>query len=140
MNSDIKTSVSPLPIDTTRLALEVETSSCGAVVTFSGNVRSNDKGKEVLTLTYEIHPSSHAVLENVVRSICEKHDILNARVAHRYGPILIGESALFVAVSAPHREPAFLACTELVDEIKLRLPIWKHQSFADGTDEWVNSA
>ena len=140
MSSDIKTFVSPLQIDVKKLAMEVEGSAFGAVVTFSGNVRSSDNGKEVLALTYEIHPTSAEILDHVVRSVCAKYEILSARVAHRYGTIQIGESALFVAVAAPHRQPAFLACTELVDQIKLNLPIWKHQTFADGTDEWVNSA
>jgi molybdopterin synthase catalytic subunit len=140
VNMNIQTLITESPINAVKLASEVESVECGAVVTFSGNVRNHDKNQEVLSLTYEIHPSSAAVLEKVVQEICLKHAIANARVAHRYGPIHIGETALFVAVSAPHRQSALIACTELIDEIKLQIPIWKHQTFADGTDEWVNSA
>jgi len=140
MSSNIETFVSESPIDATKLTSEVESPECGAVVTFSGNVRSHDKGQDVLALTYEIHPTSADVLKKVVSEVCEKHQIRNARVAHRFGSIAIGEAALFVAVSAPHRQAALAACSELVDEVKLQIPIWKHQTFADGTDEWVNSA
>jgi molybdopterin synthase catalytic subunit len=66
--------------------------------------------------------------------------VLAIAVVHRVGPIAIGESALVAAVSSAHREEAFAACTALVDLTKERLPVWKHQVFADGTDEWVNCA
>ena len=61
-------------------------------------------------------------------------------VSHRIGPLVIGDVALACAVAADHRKEAFAACAELVDEVKRLLPVWKHQLFADGTDEWVGSA
>ena len=61
-------------------------------------------------------------------------------LAHRHGLIPIGECAFVVAVSAGHRQAAFEACSEIVDEVKRQIPIWKHQTFLDGTDEWVNFA
>ena len=61
-------------------------------------------------------------------------------VSHRIGPLTIGDVALACAVAADHRQAAFVTCAELVDEIKQRLPVWKHQAFTDGSDEWVNSA
>ena len=60
-------------------------------------------------------------------------------VSHRVGPLAIGDVALAAAVSTAHRAEAFALCARLVDEVKARLPVWKHQIFADGTDEWVNS-
>jgi molybdopterin synthase catalytic subunit len=60
-------------------------------------------------------------------------------VSHRVGKLAIGEVALACAVAADHRREAFATCSELVEEIKRMLPVWKHQSFADGGDEWVNS-
>jgi molybdopterin synthase catalytic subunit len=60
-------------------------------------------------------------------------------VSHRVGALDVGEVALACAVSADHRQAAFATCAELVDEIKRALPVWKHQAFTDGTDEWVNS-
>jgi molybdopterin synthase catalytic subunit len=59
-------------------------------------------------------------------------------VSHRIGPLEIGDVALACAVAAEHRREAFAACSDLVDDVKARLPIWKHQVFTDGTDEWVN--
>jgi molybdopterin synthase catalytic subunit len=59
-------------------------------------------------------------------------------VSHRYGDLKIGDVALAAAVATAHRAAAFAACARLVDLVKKRLPIWKHQLFADGTDEWVN--
>lgn len=119
---------------------QVESSQAGAVATFSGNVRSVDHGKEVTRLSYEIHPSTEQVLNEVVRDVVLRHNVISVAVAHRYGEIAIGESAFIVSVSAEHRGEAFAACTEIVDEVKARIPIWKHQVFADGTDEWVNCA
>ena len=70
----------------------------------------------------------------------ERFDVIAVAVAHRTGPLAIGDCALAAAVSAAHRGEAFAACTAIVEETKARLPVWKHQYFADGTDEWVNCA
>jgi molybdopterin synthase catalytic subunit len=119
---------------------QVESSLAGAVATFSGNVRSLDHGKQVVRLSYEIHPSTEQVLKEVVHDVAGRHDLIAVAVAHRYGEIAIGESALIVAISAVHRGDAFIACSAMVDKIKAQMPIWKHQVFEDGTDEWVNCA
>ena len=118
----------------------VEDPRAGAIVTFSGDVRNHDKGKEVHTLNYEIHPSAQDVIEKIANEVAAKYEITNLATAHRYGAIAIGESAFVVAISAPHRGPAFECCRELVERIKSELPIWKFQTFADGSTEWVNSA
>lgn len=122
------------------LISQVEATEAGAIATFSGNVRSLDHGKQVSKLSYEVHPSTETVLNEVVRKVIAGHSIIGVAVAHRYGEIPIGESAFLVAVSAPHRAEAFTACMDLVDEVKAQIPIWKHQIFTDGTDEWVNCA
>jgi len=116
----------------------VESDSCGAIVTFIGNVRAFDHGKEIASLSYEIHPSTEATLREVVQEVADRHKIKHVSVAHRYGEIPIGESAFIVAVSSEHRAEAFAACMQIVDEVKARIPIWKHQVFADGSEEWVN--
>ncbi len=127
-------------IDLPDFVAQVESTSAGAVATFSGNVRTHDLGKEVSSLSYEIHPSTEQVLKEVVKDIAQRHQIISVSVAHRFGDIELGQSALIVAVSAEHRGEAFATCAEMVDEIKAKIPIWKHQIFADGTDEWVNCA
>jgi molybdopterin synthase catalytic subunit len=122
------------------LATLVQGNKSGAVVTFSGDVRNHDGGKEVSTLTYEIHPSAQDVLATVVKDVAARFAINDVAVAHRFGDIEIGECAFAVAVSADHREAAFDACSALVNTVKEKLPIWKHQVFADGSDQWVNFA
>jgi molybdopterin synthase catalytic subunit len=114
--------------------------SAGAVVTFSGDVRDHDHGRAVTRLEYEGHPTAAAVIAQVADEVAAKHDVISVAVLHRVGHLQIGDSALVVAVSAAHRREAFVACADLVDEVKHRLPVWKHQVFADGTDEWVNCA
>ena len=127
-------------ISVAELANALRSNVSGAVVTFSGDVRDNDHGRAVATLEYEAHPTAQNLLEKVAREVADRHDVLGLAVAHRHGPIPIGESALVAAVAAKHRKAAFDACSELVDEVKAQIPIWKHQVFADGTDEWVNCA
>jgi molybdopterin synthase catalytic subunit len=110
----------------------------GAVVTFQGVVRDHDHGRGVTLLEYEGHPSAAAVLREVADEIAADPDVYAVAVSHRIGTLKIGDVALVAAVSTAHRAAAFAACARLVDEAKARLPIWKHQIFADGTDEWVN--
>ncbi|HEX7405033.1 MAG TPA: molybdenum cofactor biosynthesis protein MoaE [Candidatus Nanopelagicaceae bacterium] len=128
------------PIHVEVLSRDVQSESCGAIVTFCGDVRDNDHGKKVASLKYEVHPSAQEILMQVVRKVANRHDVVKVAVAHRYGEIPIGESAFIVAVSAVHRIAAFEACSELVDEVKAQIPIWKYQVFTDGTNEWVHSA
>lgn len=127
-------------ITAAHLADLVSGNKSGAVVTFSGNVRNHDGGKEVSKLSYEIHPSAQDVLTKIVTEVSAGYEINEVAVAHRYGDIAIGECAFAVAVSADHREAAFEACSALVNKVKDELPIWKHQVFVDGTDQWVNFA
>lgn len=127
-------------ISAAHLATLVQENKSGAVVTFSGEVRNHDGGKDVATLTYEIHPSAQEVLASIVSEVSARFAVNDIAVAHRYGDIAIGECAFAVAVSADHREAAFNACSALVNTVKEKLPIWKHQVFTDGSDQWVNFA
>ena len=118
----------------------VEDDAAGAVVTFAGVVRDHDGGKGVRDLTYEGHPSAGDVIAEVVTELSARWTGVRAvAVSHRVGHLAIGDVALACAVAAEHRGQAFSACSDLVDEVKARLPVWKHQHFTDGTDEWVNS-
>lgn len=128
------------PITVAQMSAAVTSSAAGAVVTFSGDVRDNDHGRAVASLEYEAHPSAQVVLDRVAAEVAERHDIESLAVAHRYGPIAMGQAALVAAVAAKHRGAAFAACMDLVDSVKEQIPVWKHQVFADGTDEWVNCA
>ncbi|ASR38217.1 molybdenum cofactor biosynthesis protein MoaB [Prauserella marina] len=118
----------------------VRDAGAGAVVSFGGVVRDHDDGRSVTSLFYEGHPSAGEVLARVVAEVAGHRPGLRAvAVSHRLGALEIGDVALACAVAADHRAEAFAACAELVDEVKARLPVWKHQKFTDGTDEWVNS-
>ncbi|GAB1688434.1 molybdenum cofactor biosynthesis protein MoaE [Krasilnikovia sp. M28-CT-15] len=110
----------------------------GAVVSFQGVVRDHDHGRGVTLLEYEGHPSAEAVLREVAAEVAADPAVYAVAVSHRIGTLRIGDVALVAAVSTAHRGAAFAACGRLVDEVKARLPIWKRQVFADGTDEWVN--
>ena len=119
----------------------VATESAGAVVGFAGVVRDHDGGRGVVRLEYSAHPGAEQTLFEVLAEVVAAAPGVRAVAAsHRIGPLRIGEAALVVAVAADHRGAAFQACARLVDRIKECLPVWKHQFFADGTDEWVNSA
>jgi len=136
MRADVTTQI----IEVEQLAALVRDERAGAVVVFSGDVRNHDGGKEVLTLTYEIHPTANDQIALITHVLLRQRDVTKVALSHRYGEIAIGETAFAVAVSAEHREAAFETCSAIVDEIKAKLPIWKHQRFSDGTDEWVNTA
>jgi len=110
----------------------------GAVVSFVGVVRDHDHGRGVSRLEYEGHPSALDVLRAVAEEIDADPYVIAIAVSHRVGPLEVGDIALAAAVSTAHRAAAFAACGRLVDRVKEKLPIWKHQVFADGTDEWVN--
>lgn len=124
-----------------RLVLDAANGTAGAVVGFVGVVRNHDHGHDVVALEYSSHPSAGDVVEEVVTEIADAAKGVRAvAVSHRIGDLYVGDAAFVVAVAADHRRAAFETCALLVDEVKARLPIWKHQRFADGTDEWVGSA
>ena len=115
--------------------------SAGAVVGFVGMIRDHDAGRRVVRLEYSAHPSAPQVIAEVVAEVAEQSSGVRAVAAsHRIGALRIGEAALVAAVAADHRQAAFATCAQLVDTITARLPVWKHQFFDDGTDEWVGSA
>ncbi len=135
-----RTAVVDEPLSVEEHARLVDDAAAGAVVTFGGVVRDHDGGRSVERLAYEGHPSAADVLAEVVSDLSGKWTGVRAvAVSHRLGALAIGDVALACAVAAEHRGQAFAACSELVDEVKARLPVWKHQHFSDGSDEWVNS-
>lgn len=115
--------------------------SAGAVVGFSGVVRDHDGGRSVRGLDYSAHPTAAEVVARIAAEVASTSPGVRAvAVSHRIGHLAIGDAALVCAVAADHRRAAFETCARLVDEVKAQLPVWKHQLFADGTDEWVGSA
>ena len=110
---------------------------CGAVSLFVGVVRDHDHGEPVTALDYSSHPSAADELARVCREVAARHSVSRVAAVHRSGHLEVGDLAVVVGVSAPHRGEAMEACRDLIDTLKSTVPIWKHQQFPDGTDEWV---
>jgi molybdopterin synthase catalytic subunit len=127
-------------LDVDEHARLVDDPAAGAVVTFAGVVRDHDGGRSVSDLEYSAHPTAESVVAQVAADVAARATGVRAiAVSHRVGRLGIGDVALACAVAADHRKEAFDTCAELVEEVKRLLPVWKHQAFADGSDEWVNS-
>jgi molybdopterin synthase catalytic subunit len=128
----------PLSVDEVMGA--VTDPAAGGIAVFTGVVRDHDRGRPVRRLTYSAHPSAAAELNRVVGKIAVAYDLRGVAVLHRLGTLSVGETAVIVAVSSPHRGDAFDACRALIDEVKSAVPIWKQQEFGNGESEWVNCA
>lgn len=129
------------PIELAEHEALVANASAGAVVSFAGVVRDHDGGRTVTRLEYSGHPTAQQTLAEVAAEIAADCQGVRAiAVSHRIGTLQIGDAALVAAVAADHRGAAFDTCARLVDTVKARLPVWKHQFFADGSEEWVGSA
>jgi molybdopterin synthase catalytic subunit len=111
----------------------------GGIATFVGVVRERDHGQGVAALDYTSHPSARQVLRELAEGLATGDDVIRLAVVHRVGHLEIGDIAVVVAVSAVHRGAALDVCRELIDAVKATVPIWKHQIFEDGSDEWVGT-
>jgi molybdopterin synthase catalytic subunit len=131
-------SVSDQALRAERYEAAVEHPRAGGRVVFCGVVRERDHGRSVVELEYQGHPSAEQVLAEIAARFADEPDVLALAVSHRVGRLVVGDVALVAAVATEHRREAFEICARFVDEVKHRLPIWKRQVFADGTDEWVN--
>jgi molybdopterin synthase catalytic subunit len=127
-----------LSVDEVRAA--VADPAVGGIALFAGAVRDSDHDRDVTGLSYSAHPSAVGELRRVADVIAEKFKVTGIAAVHRIGDLAIGDLAVVVAVSSPHRAEALDACRELIDELKAAVPIWKHQRFTDGASEWVGSA
>jgi molybdopterin synthase catalytic subunit len=125
----------PLSVDEVFRA--VADPAAGGTAVFVGAVRSQDGGRSVTDLGYSAHPSALDELRTVAGEVAAAHDVVAMAAVHRVGDLAVGDLAVVVAVSCAHRGEAFVACRALIDELKSRVPIWKHQVFADGDEEWV---
>jgi molybdopterin synthase catalytic subunit/molybdopterin converting factor small subunit len=126
-----------ISIDDTRKA--VEHSGAGAVCTFCGLVRDHAEGKDVVRLDYEAHESlAEKEMRRVLDGVVAEHPEVRLAAVHRVGSLRIGDVAVCVAASAPHRKEAFEACQKAIDRIKESVPLWKKEWGSDGQAHWVN--
>jgi molybdopterin synthase catalytic subunit len=136
--STVLVSVSAEPLDVAAHEAAVARAAAGASVVFCGVVRDVDHRRPVVELEYQGHPSAERVLQDIAAEVAADEDVLALAVSHRVGVLAVGDVALVAAVATAHRREAFDVCARLVEQVKHRLPIWKRQVFADGSDEWVN--
>ncbi len=127
----------PLSVDEVRNA--VADPAAGGEAVFVGAVRDHDDGKEVAALGYSAHPSALDRLWQVAHRVVAEHPVIGLAAVHRVGDLAVGDLAVVVAVSCAHRGDAFDACRALIDDLKASVPIWKHQQFRDGGEEWVGT-
>ena len=125
------------PLDVDEVLAAVDDAAAGGVTLFVGKVRDHDGGRDVTGLDYTAHPTALDRLTEVCRAVAGKYDVHAIAAVHRIGTLAIGDAAVVIATSAAHRGVAFDASRELIDTLKATVPIWKHQQFSDGSDEWV---
>jgi molybdopterin synthase catalytic subunit len=128
---------SPLSVDEVLAALDDP--AAGGLTLFVGRVRDHDHGKGVTGLDYSAHPTAMASLQQVCDRVAAAHDISALAAVHRVGRLEVGDLAVIVAAAAAHRGQAFAAARDLIDTLKAEVPVWKHQAFTDGSEEWVGS-
>jgi molybdopterin synthase catalytic subunit len=127
----------PLSVDEVLVA--VSDPAAGGTCLFVGTVRDVDGGRAVTELEYSAHPSVAQVFAEVADEVLSASSVTALAAVHRVGELKVGDIAVIVAAAAPHRAEAFGACRRFIDELKARVPIWKHQLFDDGGEEWVGS-
>ncbi|MET7685853.1 molybdenum cofactor biosynthesis protein MoaE [Streptomyces sp. NPDC005423] len=113
--------------------------AAGGTALFVGTVRNHDGGADVDGLGYSCHPSAEDELRRIAEKVAAEYPVRALAAVHRVGELAVGDLAVVVAVSCPHRGEAFEACRRLIDDLKHEVPIWKHQSFSDGTEGWVGA-
>lgn len=125
------------PLSAIEVITAVSSPGVGGVGLFIGTVRETDHEREVAGLSYSAHPGAMAAMARVAAEVAAAFPVLGLAALHRVGELAVGDLAVVVAVGCEHRGEAIEACHRLIDEIKARVPIWKHQRFRDGGEEWV---
>lgn len=131
--------ISDQPLSVPEVLDSLDDPTAGGLVLFVGRVRDHDAGKGVTGLSYSAHPSALERLQQVCERVAEEYDVTAVSAVHRVGDLAIGDLAVVVATTAGHRGSSFEASRALIDTLKAEVPIWKHQAFDDGTEEWVGA-
>jgi MoaE-MoaD fusion protein len=125
------------PIGVEAVVAEVADERAGAIATFAGTTRAESRGRTVLHLDYEAYAGmAEDVMAEIAASLRRKYVLCDVAMAHRVGRVRVGETSVVIAVSAPHRHDALAACTEAIDTLKERVPLWKKEVY-EGGEEWV---
>jgi len=127
------------PIDTESWRKRLLDSSCGGFAAFEGWIRDHNEGHEVRRLEYEVYETlARSEGERILAEAIDRFGVTRAACVHRHGALELGDIAVWIGVAAGHRDEAFKACRYIIDEIKLRLPIWKKEHYLSGDSGWVN--
>ncbi len=126
-------------LDTSGVCLLVSDHENGAITSFTGTVRSSTKGKTVKGLEFEAYtPMALREMKKIAEEARKKWDLRAVAIHHRTGSLSVGDIAVVIAVSAPHRQHTFAACQFCIDTLKETVPIWKKELFEDG-EVWVSA-
>lgn len=113
--------------------------TCGGYAAFEGWVRDHNDGQQVLRLEYEVYETlARSEGSKILQEAIERFGVTAAACVHRHGSLELGDVAVWVGVAAGHRDEAFRACRYIIDEIKVRLPIWKKEHYVSGDSGWIN--
>ena len=133
--------LSDAPLDIVPLRVQVLDPRAGGYASFEGWVRDHNDGRPVVGLRYEAYAElATREGETILAEALARFDIVDAACVHRIGDLAIGELAVWVGASAAHRDAAFTACRWIIDEVKARVPIWKHERYAEGQPGWLHPA
>ena len=131
--------LSETPFDIATLRANLLDARVGGYASFEGWVRDHNGGRNVRGLRYEAYATlAETEGERVLDEASARFEILDARCVHRTGDLSIGELAVWVGVTAAHRDAAFVACRFIIDEVKSRVPVWKHERYAEGEATWLH--
>jgi len=125
------------PLEPNSLREKLQAANCGGYCSFEGWVRDHHDGKSVSSLEYSSYPELATKEGNrIIQDALERFEVEEIYCHHRVGHLAIGDMAVYVGVSAAHRDAAFLACRYVIDEIKHTVPIWKKEHYTDETTAW----
>lgn len=132
--------ISSTPLEELDLTADLQDSAAGALVTFEGWVRNHNEGRPIRQLEYQAYEAlANKEGTRIMDEIKNRFEVIAARCVHRVGRLNIGEMAVWIGVIAAHRADAFRACEHVIDQVKLRVPIWKKEFYEEGDSGWVNA-
>jgi molybdopterin synthase catalytic subunit len=130
--------ITPDPIDIAALEAAVGDPAHGGIAVFLGTTRAESDVREVVAITYEVYEELALDELRTIATECRERFAATVAVVHRVGRVSVGEASVGCAASARHRAAAFDACRYLIDELKVRVPIWKQFSYISGPTEWLD--
>jgi len=131
--------LSTVPLELLDLRKGLSSPSVGAFNCFEGWVRNRNEGKVVCELNYEVHETlCYKEAQKIIQETHDRFNVIAVKCYHRVGRLKVGDMAVWIGVTAMHRDDSFKACRYLIDEMKNRLPIWKKEYYGDGNSDWLS--